>query len=254
LPDAPKLRLPARRDDALDATALLHRTEGMTGGEREQFFRNQYLEGNIPSHLRTLHPLELGGGRVVVFVTHDYLALGSDADAVRVPLARNAAWTVARAANATLPTPHIVDEIYRASPCRVTSVRFGVMNEMATSSLYLAHSKDIDEHLAKGACERGGLVAGPKKDLVLSARENGRAGRLAIYGWFRTDGSVIQPLSLVHSDQYVDYTHGIRLVSNDIRVDGTPMTFKAALRDRAIGKSLSDEGAFTASYGTIDEH
>ncbi len=39
---------------------------------------------------------------------------------------------------------------------------------------------------------------------------------LAIYGWHRENGVAIQPLTIVHKDTYVDYSHGIRLVSRAV--------------------------------------
>lgn len=248
-----RLALPERSSDALGGRALIRATEEMRAGQREQFFRDQYLAGNIPPRSRTLFPLQFAGGRLVLHVTRDYVALGSDTDFVRVPLAKTAAWAVARAADATLPTTRIVDRIYEESSCRVTSPRYGVRDEMATAALYLAHSEEVDRAIERESCAPDALIAGPKKDLVVSAREGSQPGRLAIYGWFRSSGAIIQPLSLVHSEQYVDYTHGIRLVSNSVFVDGVTRTFREVLHDRDLGPLISDEGSFTAPWGTIDE-
>ena len=45
-------------------------------------------------------------------------------------------------------------------------------------------------------------------------------GKIAIYGWHRLNGAPIQPLSTVHGACYADYSHGIRLVSETVLVDG----------------------------------
>jgi len=42
---------------------------------------------------------------------------------------------------------------------------------------------------------------------------------VAIYGWHKLDGKPIQPLYTGHVDWYVDYSHGIRLVSRTIYID-----------------------------------
>ena len=48
----------------------------------------------------------------------DYLAVGSDADFVRVPMTPQTAQRVADAFGCALPTRKIVDEVYRAATVR----------------------------------------------------------------------------------------------------------------------------------------
>ncbi len=43
---------------------------------------------------------------------------------------------------------------------------------------------------------------------------------MAIYGWHKPDGTPIQPLTTVHVDWYVDYSHGVRLAKRTVKVDG----------------------------------
>lgn len=58
---------------------------------------------------------------------------------------------------------------------------------------------------------RKGLIAGIKKDVVISGKllQDAKAHRVAIYGWHKTDSKPIQPLYTGHIDWYVDYSHGI---------------------------------------------
>ena len=65
---------------------------------------------------------------------------------------------------------------------------------------------------------------------------------MAIYGWQRLDGIPIQPLTIIHAATYVDYSHGIRLVSAAMIVDGKPTTVAAVLKDPVLNILLSDEG------------
>jgi hypothetical protein len=116
---------------------------------------------------------------------------------------------------------------------------------MASSELFAAHSREIEERRAALGCPAGSLVAGPKKDLVITAREAQQPGRLAIYGWFHGDGTPIQPLSLLHSDKYVDFSHGIRLVADEMTLDGRARSVFEVLADPGLAALLSDEGAFT---------
>jgi hypothetical protein len=88
----------------------------------------------------------------------------------------------------------------------------------------------------------GALIAGHKKDLVITNRLWDNLARVAIYGWHRTDGRPIQPLSTVHGERYADYSHGVRLVSETAYVDGRATPLLDLLQDPQLSSALSDEG------------
>lgn len=77
-----------------------------------------------------------------------------------------------------------------------------------------------------------GLIAGIKKDVVISTRLSGNVknNRVAIYGWHKTNGQAIQSLYTGHVNWYVDYSHGIRLVYQTIWVNGKAMNYKTVLK------------------------
>src|SRR5665213_285052 len=58
----------------------------------------------------------------------------------------------------------------------------------------------------------------------------------------KTFSQPIQARSNVHLDSWVDYSHGIRLISPVMVVDGQEMQTEAVLRDPELSKLLSDEG------------
>jgi hypothetical protein len=89
---------------------------------------------------------------------------------------------------------------------------------------------------------RGSLVAGVKKDVVVSNRLDEKPNRVAIYGWHTPDGKPIQPLSIVHRDSYVDYSHGVRLMRRAVLVDGKRRDARHVLHDADVCDLLSDEG------------
>ena len=88
----------------------------------------------------------------------------------------------------------------------------------------------------------GLLTAGHMKDLVISTRLWSQPGRVAIYGWHRAADAPIQPLSTVHGARYADYSHGVRLVSQRVFVNGEPRSLFDVLADRRLSRLLSDEG------------
>jgi hypothetical protein len=118
------------------------------------------------------------------------------------------------------------------------------------SNLYLSkHQQRIDEQ--RSGLLPGELIAGHKKDLVLSNRLGQLPGRVAIYGWHRAPGDPIQPLSTVHGARYVDYSHGVRLVSATVIVDGRPRSIYDALQDSQVAPVLSREGVTRDPWGLM---
>ena len=111
---------------------------------------------------------------------------------------------------------------------------------MTTVAYFLAHDRAIAGQ--QRDLPPGTLVSGSKKDLVITPRLAAFPGRVAIYGWLRPDGAAIQPLSTVHAAWYADYSHGIRLVSDTVFVEGRARSVFDLLEDPAQVALLSDEG------------
>src|SRR5262249_46021951 len=103
------------------------------------------------------------------------------------------------------------------------------------------HNRLIEEQRAGRPL--GLLVAGIKKDVVLTNMLQAAPGRVAIFGWHRLDGTPIQPLTTVHRQTYVDYSPRIRLVRQATTVDGRRTTVAEVLQDPKLAPLLSDEGA-----------
>jgi hypothetical protein len=93
------------------------------------------------------------------------------------------------------------------------------------------------------------LVSGIKKDVVITNLLSKRPNRVAIYGWHKLDGTPIQPLSTVHHDSYVDYSHGVRLIKRIITIDGKTLDLGSALHSEQLHVLFSDEGPIeTTAY------
>jgi hypothetical protein len=173
-------------------------------------------------------------------VTSDYLSVGSDEDFFRLPMMPATARAVADAIGCRMVTRKVVDDVYRAAevklvPQPLTERREGVPT-------FFAHHQMIEQRRAAWGLPGTALIAGIKKDVVVSNRLRERPGRVAIYGWHKPDGVAIQPLTVVHAAQYVDYSHGVRLIGRTVVVDGGRRATEEVLRDRALHGLLSDEG------------
>lgn len=237
------LTLPPRAAGAPGGEAFATECEHLGPADREAAIEREILAGNVPAFLRRLTRVPVGA-RAAVWVIPDYLAIGSDDDFLRIPMTKGTAHRIARALGCVLPTTRIVDAIYASATCKLTSPPHGASAVMATTQLYVAHNREIEERRAASHCPRGALLAGPKKDLVISVKEAWKPGKLIIYGWFHDDGTPIQPLSWLHSDKYVDFSHGVRLVADEMEIDGRPHDVFDVLRDPALAPLVSDEGPF----------
>ena len=219
--------------------------------EREAPIMGEIIKGNLPSFLRGFVSIESKGkdanGKehtVIYQVMPDYLSVGSDRDFVRLDITPMTAQVIADAFDCSLPTTKMVDEIYRRAevklePRPLTKDRESVLT-------FIEHNSIIEEQ-RKGK-RLGALVAGIKKDVVITNRIYERPHRVAIYGWHKLDGTPIQPLTIVHVDWYVDYSHGIRLVKRSILVDGIPRDIRDVLADPVLAPLLSDEGPIEKPY------
>jgi hypothetical protein len=253
-----RLRLPSRPAAAVTGSAFLAQARGANVAEREAGVAREVERGNVPDFLRVLCPVTLraddrdGRARTLtVYVTPDYLAIGSDADFARMPLTPAAAERIAAGLGCVLPTRRVVDAIHAQAEIKLAPSPLKPTSEMVLPSYFLAHQRRIEaQWQALGSrARRGALTAGHKKDVVRSARLLTRPGRVAIYGWHRTNGRPIQPLSTVHTSDYADYSHGVRLVHETARIDGQPRRVVEVLSDPTLWPLLSDEGPLPAPQG-----
>jgi hypothetical protein len=67
-------------------------------------------------------------------------------------------------------------------------------------------------------------------------------GKVAIYGWHKSDGRAIQPLSTIHENTYSDYSHGMRMVSPKVIINGQVYNIETVLKDKDLSQLLSYEG------------
>ncbi len=203
---------------------------------REAAIVQEVLRGNIPDFLRKFHAVRVD--RCTFDVMPDYLAVGSDDDFVRMPMTPASAMAIADAFCCSLPTRKMVNEIYKQADVKVEPRPLTERREDVRT--FVEHNRIIQEQLA--GKKLGSLVAGDKKDVVLSNRLKERPHKVAIYGWHKLDGRPIQELYVGHAERYVDYSHGIRLVKRQVTVDGQPRDIGDVLKDAELSKLLSDEG------------
>jgi hypothetical protein len=145
-----------------------------------------------------------------------------------------------------------VDAIYDQSTCRFSPQPLAPGPQMTSTDYYRTHNAMIDAQSRERKFPSGALVAGHKKDVVLTNRLIQNPGRIAIYGWHRAPGMPIQPLSTVHGATYADYSHGIRLVARTALMEGGFRSVEEILQDAALARALSDEGSIRVKSIPVD--
>lgn len=255
---AQTLDLPPRAADALAGSEIAKMLEPLSLEKREEVIFSQVEAGNIPAFLRTLVPVTVREDEktVTYFVTPDYLALGSEKDYLLIPMTPGTAQRIANLLDCTLPTRKMVDQVWREAKLKLAPRPLPPSPEMVTVSVFAQHNELVRAEREKNIRQfpPGTLVAGTKKDLVISPliyRDFANPNSITpvvIYGWHRTDGSPIQPLYNGHAGHYADYSHGIRLIRNPVLIDGKSSTVREILRHPETAPLLSDEGPITRPH------
>lgn len=240
--------IPDRPHGAVTGSAFIEQLRNLSDDDREHVILAELRRGNLPSFLRQLRPVDVvataADGREHhgrFWTMPDYLAIGADDDFVRMPMSPITAQFVADQFDCVLPTRKMVDEIFRRSQIHLPPEPLPAGSRMSSSEYFRIHNEIITSQL--GGEPPGELVSGHKKDVVITKRLLRNPARVAIYGWHRSDGEPIQPLSLYHPNWYVDYSHGIRLVGAMMLVDGARRSVADVLKDPALAPLLSDEGS-----------
>jgi hypothetical protein len=225
----------------IGGSAFYKTVAGYKWKERDSLAVKEILSGNIPSFLKkfiriNVSILDSVTGKQIhayYFVSPDYLSIGTDDDWARIPLTPMAAQLIADSFHCFLPTRKIVDDIYKQAVVKLEPVP---MYAFRDSSVTMWQHHLIIEGQRK---LRKGLIAGIKKDLVLSGLVSRH--HEAIYGWHKLDGKPIQPLYAGHINWWVDYSHGIRLVYKTIWVGGKKMDYTEVLSNPILKRLLCDE-------------
>jgi hypothetical protein len=246
------VRIPPRPNHALTGSQFAEYVSKMDPQQREQAILTEILQGNLPSFLRKLIPVELGHLdhgktlRATVFVMPDYLAIGSDNDFLRIPMNLYTATAIVARFGFALPTKKIVDAIYNQSSYHFKPQPMPPGPQMRSTEYYRIHNEMIEVQSRARGIPVGELVSGDKKDVVITNLLASKPDRIAIYGWHRSTGDPIQPLSTVHGARYADYSHGIRLVSEVAILNSELRSIYTILEDSSLAKVLSDEGPIHA--------
>lgn len=246
--------IPPRSPQALTGTAFLEQSRHLSRPEREKAILQQVLNGNIPDFMREFKPLTLSAksadGQMhttTVHVMPDYLAIGSNEDFVNIPMDPMTAQKIADQTGSVLPTRKLVNDIYQQAQVKLSPKPQTPGPQMMSNDYYLKHAHTLKQQRHDAGMQLGQVLAGHKKDVVLTNRLEQYPDRVAIYGWHQPNGKAIQPLSTIHENTYADYSHGVRLVAGTMTIDGAEYQVADVLKNPNLAPLLSDEGALKNS-------
>jgi len=255
---AQTLNAPPRNPTDKNGSQIINYIIDMSIDEREAYIFNEITKGNIPDFYRNMVRITDSAliegvyKHIVYYVIPDYLALGSNSDYFLCPMSPILGQKVADSLNCTLPTRKIVDQIWNAASVKMQPEPILPSPEMTTVPVFAMHNSMVWIQRQKYFPENplGNLVSGNKKDVVISNLINSSSPpkRVVIYGWHYPSGKNIQPLYAGHIHTYADYSHGIRLIQNQVYVDGDTLLVKDVLQSTKLNSLLSDEGVIANPF------
>jgi hypothetical protein len=265
------------KDDAREKEIF----DAITGGQAPPFMSKLVnIELKKGVHFTTIKKDGHDVVAIVCQVTPDYLSVGTNDDYVRMPMRPATAQKIADKFKCLLPTRKLVDALESQPFCKkaahvnlpqsnvpaalkekyrakakpedrnnpALNPDFLAYQEyMHTTDAYLVHNNQINEGELKGVAV-GKLVSGHKKDIVLPAQ----TGKVVIYDWPKSGKRSVHG---THGSFYADYSHGVRLVRDNIVLDfggwgDNTMSFADALKHPEIHKAFADAPILKPRYDT----
>lgn len=200
---------------ALEAYA---RIANLSGVARENELLNMVREGLLAplawAPIATSYVTPDGTTHRAEFeVSSDFLGFGTPDSPFRPGWMAATAQVVADLFDAYAPTPLLAEVIRQRAQVRLSIHAQGEPRD--ASATYWTHNQAVEQE-RRG---RLGLTDGHQKSIVVAADSS----HVAIYGGSWENGELVQGLNTSsHDNEYLDYSHGLRLVRL-LRVDGVPM-------------------------------
>ena len=227
---------------------FIHRNLVYNQQFRDSLIIDYISHGKVPASLRhwvsikeSLVDADGNTHNVEMFVAPDVVAIGSDDDYLRVPMLPMTAQQIADMCNAILPTRKISNLIHKHSKVQLVPHPMTPDSTMITMRIFAKHDSIVKSQMSECGAKIGDFIAGHKKDVVITNRIDSLPDRVHIYGWHYPDGKNIQPLYSGHTLPHVDYSHGIRLISRRIIVDGKEWDIVDLLHHPLLYALVSDE-------------
>lgn len=238
--------IPDRPSNAMTGSEFIQANMNLMDPKRDANALKEILSGNIPDFYRDFKPIEItkGTNKITYLVSPDYVSIGSNEDYVRMSIPAPSAQKIANAFDCSLPTARMVYQIWEQSVNKLAPSSWGPPydSDMMKTHRIGTHNQRIQDKL-KGK-DYTQLTSGHKKDIVLTNAlyPNNPLNKVAIYGWIQLNGIPIQNLNPTsHFINFNDYSQGIRLIANDVMVNGELKRLQDIFAYKTLCKLVSDE-------------
>ena len=248
-----RMLIPAR-SACLSGKEIEEKVLKLSGQAREDYFLSLAQAGNVPDFYRQVCGINLGNSlaQAGLEVACDYLCFGEDDDYVYAQVNIETAQKIADVFDMMLPTPKLVDEIWKQAAVQLRPLPWGPPydNTMFSSRRLLAQSRKIEAQRRKVSTPLGALTAGNFKDYVLVDGFATAPKQTCIYGWqMPPHGTVIQYLALnAHERVYTDYSQAPRFCGKILEVRSgagqncQPIPVKDAMQEPDLCTLISNRG------------
>ena len=253
------LNIPARSENAIKGSEFTGQITGLSLSDREKAISEEILSGNVPSFSRKLRALIINqtigtsSYELIFFTVCDYMAIGSDEDYLYIPMTPSTAQYLADQMDCVFPTKKIVDIIYAGAGIKMDPQPIPPSDKMTSVPVFSQHTDLIRHQISQIGYDRSAdsIIAGHKKDIIFSNKIYSRDrnyDRVVIYGWHLSNNNPIQPVYNGHIAMYADYSHGVRLISNIVYINGDIYQLTDILKDTNLSVLLSSEGIISKPY------
>lgn len=196
------------------------------------------------------------GGRLTVNVCPDYWGYGNKDDVFRDTGSPYLAQRLADLYNAILPTTKLLAAIQAASAYKwpyqdIKGKPYYVpLNQIETEDARVKGNNMANKLFADaGATPGDALAIGYRKAIVVGPSLDGSKVAIAGSSWDGQGTSFVQPYSTIHTSNYVDYSHGIVLISRDAILDGALVDLATLVEN---GDPLvTDQGGFRPFFPNV---
>ena len=243
------LNIPERNSNSLKGSGIIPLIKDFDIKSREDFIYSEIISGNIPDFIRNLkeviyyHNLDNEVIEIKFYVMIDYFSIGSNEDYFVIPMTPIIAQKLANNLELTFLTSKMVDIVWNQAPLKLQPITIPPSEQMTSFEIFGTHNELLNQQRVQYNQEYplGTLLAGTKKDIILSNILNDHNDRVIIYGWHQTNGIPIQPVYSGHIIWYVDYSHGVRFAHPRCLINGEPKKITDILKDNNLFFLLSNE-------------
>ena len=227
-------------ESEMTGSEFMSRTTNMSVGQRETMILLELTRNHIPQIHWNKVVVQYEKNLFELDVASDYLSIGTEKDFIRIPMGSHTTQKILDLYNCSAPTTLLVDEIWKQAKYQIEPQPLPPGPEMVSNAYFIHENNLINNEM--GHTPWYTFTGGQKKDLVITNQFKEHPKSTAIYGWTRLNGQNIQPLYLGHACWYADYSHGLRMIQNQILINGAPYLIEDALKSPAYASALSREG------------